>query len=70
MLTGDTKKTYERQVDIDSSYEGYIEKLHIHNRVMSSLKASGYNTISIDTIKLPTADVVSSIVVAAKKVFR
>jgi len=70
MLSGDAKKTYERQVDVDSSYEGYMEKLQIHNRVMSGLKARGYNTVSIDTIKSPTADVVSTIVVAAEKVFR
>jgi thymidylate kinase len=36
-LDGDVQTTYDRQVDIDSSYEKYVEKLEIHKATIEKL---------------------------------
>jgi len=66
-LNGDVQKTYERQVDIDSSYETYLEKLDIHQSTMQKLVQLGFRTVEIDTTKSTPTDVLSEVMRALKE---
>jgi thymidylate kinase len=65
-LSGDAKATYDRQVDFDTSFESYIEKLAIHCDTIEILKALGFRTISIDTINTAQSEVLSKIMTELK----
>lgn len=65
-LGGDVHATYSRQVDIDSSFEKYVEKLRIHRATVENLKRLGLQIVSIDTTKHAQAEVVTQVMNALK----
>ena len=60
-LEGDARETYNRQVDIDSSFEKYVEKLRIHNATIDQLRRLGHANIAIDTTKKLPPEVLKEI---------
>ncbi|MBB25449.1 MAG: hypothetical protein CME02_08005 [Geminicoccus sp.] len=48
-LEGDERVTYDRQVDIDTPFERYSEKLRIHTATMDKLRRLGLPCLAIDT---------------------
>ncbi|UYH56081.1 hypothetical protein N6L26_05890 [Qipengyuania sp. SS22] len=60
-LEADAQTTYHRQVDVDSSFEKYTEKLGLHRAMIAELERMGLNTISIDTGSADKAQVIARI---------
>ena len=60
-LEGDARATYDRQVDIDTTFEKYVEKLGIHTATMDQLRRIGLPNLSIDTTKTAQPEVLQMI---------
>ncbi|MEP5937630.1 MAG: hypothetical protein ABJ239_04840 [Erythrobacter sp.] len=60
-LEANARTTYDRQVDVDSSFEKYSEKLGLHGEMIAKLDQMGLNTISIDTGNADKAQVIARI---------
>jgi thymidylate kinase len=61
-LFGDVSTTFNRQVDIDSSFEMYLQKLEIHNLVLEDLGRNNYRILSLNSVKLDNEQVVKKII--------
>lgn len=60
-LEADAQTTYDRQIEVDSSFEKYSEKLGLHRAMIAELDRMGLNTISIDTGSANKAQVIARI---------
>ena len=63
-LEADALTTYARQVDVDSSFEKYFEKLGLHQTMIGELDRLGITTITIDTGSTDKEQVIAKIIEA------
>lgn len=61
-LFGDVSTTFNRQVDIDSSFEMYLQKLEIHNLLLEDLGRNNYHILSLNSVELDNEQIVKKII--------
>lgn len=66
-LEADVRTTYDRQVDVDSSFAKYSEKLGLHRAMIAELNQMGLNMITIDTGSADKAQVIARIEYALRE---